>query len=52
LPVLTGHSKLLPGAAREGDASGLQTPQYDFDDQAISHGAGFRVRLIQDRTAL
>lgn len=35
-----------------GPSSGLHTPQYDFNDQAISHGAAFWVRLVQDRTAL
>ena len=35
-----------------GPSSGLHTPQYDFNDQAIGHGAAFWVRLVQDRTAL
>ncbi len=35
-----------------GPSSGLHTPNYDFNDKAISYAAAFWVRLVQDRTAL
>ncbi|CAB3628229.1 amidohydrolase [Achromobacter marplatensis] len=35
-----------------GPSFGLHTPQYDFNDKAISHGAAFWIRLVQDRTVL
>jgi len=35
-----------------GPSFGLHTPNYDFNDQAISHGAAFWIRLVQDRGAL
>ncbi|QEI07878.1 amidohydrolase [Pigmentiphaga aceris] len=34
-----------------GPSSGLHTPTYDFNDQAIASAAAFWVRLVQDRTA-
>jgi hippurate hydrolase len=43
-----------PGAyiwAGNGDTAGVHHPDYDFNDDALPHGASFWARLVEDRLA-
>jgi len=41
-----------PGAyiwAGNGDTAGVHHPDYDFNDEALPHGASFWAQLVEDR---